>query len=114
MVLNILGPQFYLFWHLNYNDYQFVCNPSDVQGVTANLEDFGQPMSPLSRLRTLLLRDMAPTVSTGEQTVEVQVVVFTKWGGFLRLTFTIDRNFLHKILDVKEETLDPYDCGVMF
>jgi hypothetical protein len=114
VALNILGPQFYLFWHANYNDYQIMCNPADVQGVTANLGDFGRSMSPLSRLRTLLLRDVAPTVSTGEQTVEVQVVVFTKWGGFLRWTYTIDRNFPHKILDVKEKILIPYDCGVMF
>jgi hypothetical protein len=114
VVLDILGPQFYLFWHANYNDYRIMGSPSDVQDVTASLGDFGRPMSPLSRLRTLLLLDVAPTVSIGEQTVEVQVVVFTKWGGFLRWTYTLDRNFPHKILDVKEETLIPYDCGVMF
>ena len=82
--------------------------------IASSLGDFGQPMSPLSRLRTLLLRDVAPTVSTGEQTAEVRLVVFTKWGGFLRWTFTIDRNSPHRILDVKEEILVPYDCGVMF
>jgi len=114
VVLDILGPQFYLFWHANYNDYRIMGSPSDVQDVASSLGDFGWPMSPLSRLRTLLLLDVAPTVSTGEQTVEVRVVVFTKWGGFLRRTYTIDRNFPHKILDVKEETLVPYDCGVMF
>ena len=114
VVLNILGPQFYRFWHANYNDYRIMCSPSDVQAIASSLGDFGQPMSPLSRLRTLLLLDVVPTVSTGEQTVEVQVVVFTKWGGFLRWTYTLDRNFPHEILDVKEETLVPYDCGIMF
>ncbi|NCP16474.1 hypothetical protein GW866_05455 [bacterium] len=114
VVLNILGSQFYLFWHANYNDYQIMCNPSDVRDIAASLGDFGRPMSLLSRLRTLLLRDVAPTVRTSEQSVEVQLVVFTKWGGFLRLTFSIDRNFPHRILDVKEKILVPYDCGVMF
>lgn len=114
VVLNILGPQFYLFWHANYNDYRIVCDTAAVRSIASILGDFGRPMSLLSRLQALLLRDVAPTVSTGEQTVEVQVVVFTKWGGFLRWTFSIDRNFPHKILDVKEETLVPYDCGVMF
>ncbi len=114
VMLDVLGPQFYLFWHANYNDYQIICDTAAARSIGSSLGDFGQPMSPLSRLRTLLLRDVAPTVSTGEQTVEVRLVVFTKWGGFLRWTFTIDRNFPHRILDVKEETLVPYDCGVMF
>jgi hypothetical protein len=114
VVLDILGPQFYLFWHANYNDDQIVCDPSDVRDIAASLGGFGRPMSLLTRVQALMLRDVAPTVSTGEQTAEVRVVVFTKWGGFLRLTFSIDRNFPHKILDVKEETLVSYDCGVMF
>lgn len=114
VVLNILGRQFYRFWHANYYDYRIVCDTAAVRSIVTSLGDFGQPMSLLSRLRTLLLRDVAPTVSTGEQTAEVRVVVFTKWGGFLRWTYTLDRNFPHEILDVKEETLVPYDCGIMF
>jgi hypothetical protein len=114
VALEILGPQFYLFWHANYNDYDIVCSPGDVQEITAGLGDFGRPMSPIARLRALLLRDVAPTVSLGEEAVEVQVVVFTQWGGFLRWTYTVDRDFPHKILDVEEKVLVPYDCGVMF
>jgi hypothetical protein len=45
---------------------------------------------------------------------EVQVITFTKWGGFYRLTYTIRRAFPHTLSDVKQEDLVPYDCDVMF
>jgi hypothetical protein len=41
-------------------------------------------------------------------------VVFTKWGGFLRVTFTISRDFPRRVFDAEAETLVAYDCGVMF
>jgi hypothetical protein len=60
------------------------------------------------------MRNIEPVVNLTVDSANVQVITFTKWGGFYRLTYSISRSFPHKIIDVKEENLVPYDCGVMF
>jgi hypothetical protein len=60
------------------------------------------------------LRDIAPIIRLAGDTAIVDVVTFTKWGGFYRYTYTISREVPHKILDIKEENILPYDCGVVF
>jgi len=44
----------------------------------------------------------------------VEVITFTKWGGFYRETYTISREVPHRIMDIKQENLVPYDCGIAF
>jgi hypothetical protein len=46
--------------------------------------------------------------------VKGEVVVFTKWGGFLQRSMTVKREFPHEILAEGEEVLVAYDCGIMF
>ena len=114
-LLALMGNQFYLDWHANYNDTQPVCDKTDVHDIIASLNgDFGYRISIASRVRAALLRDMDPSVVIGEQTVEVRLVTFTKWGGFYLTTYTLSRSSPHTIQDVQDKNLVPYDCGVMF
>jgi hypothetical protein len=110
--LDILGEQFYLVWHANYNDTRILCDSSDV-GDILDSEMFGQPLPEdvAAQARDL---NVEPVVELGEESAQVQIVVFTKWGGFLRVTFTIGQDFPHQVLDTEAETLVAYDCGVMF
>lgn len=110
--LDIMGEQFYLVWHANYNDARILCDSSDVTNVL-EAETFGLPIPEdvAAQAREL---DVEPVVTLGEETAEVQIVVFTKWGGFLCVTFTIGQDFPHQVLDTEAETLVAYDCGVMF
>jgi hypothetical protein len=113
LVLAMVGKQFYLFWHANYNDSQIVCDKGDVTGIVASLDgDFGYRISLASRVRAVLLKDVGPTVNIGEQTVEVRFVTFTRWGGFYQETYTLSRSMPHTIQDVQEKNLVPYECGV--
>lgn len=115
VALAIMGRQFYLDWHANYNDTRLVCNRQEAIEIARSLDGgFGRPMPPLSRLRVHFLSGVEPTVEIGEQTVQVRLVTFSRWGGFSRLTIPIERAFPHTILDVQEEILIPYDCGIMF
>ncbi len=115
VLLATMGNQFYLYWHANYNDSQIVCNKVDVTDIVATLNgDFGYRISLLSRLRAALLTNLAPSVNIGEQTVEVRLVTFTRWGGFYAETYTLSRAMPHTIQDVQEKNLVPYECGVMF
>jgi hypothetical protein len=71
-------------------------------------------MSLTQQARARAIRNIEPTVSLEESVAIVQFITFTKWGGFYRETYTIDRSFPHTIIDAKQDNLVPYDCGVAF
>ena len=60
------------------------------------------------------MKNIEPVVQLTRDNATVEVISFTKWGGFYRRTYTINLSFPHTIIDVKEENLVPYDCGIMF
>ena len=116
VVMDIMASQFYLYWHANYNDTQIVCNRQQMYDIVkqVNTGDFGVTMDTSQQAKVRTLRNIVPVVLLEGDTATVEVVTFTKWGGFYRYTYTISREFPHTILDLKEENLLPYDCGVMF
>ena len=116
VVLDILADQFYLYWHANYNDTQIVCNRQQVYDIVAqvNSGDFGEALDPAGQEKARTLRNIVPVVNLTGDVAVVELVTFTKWGGFYRLNYTISREAPHRILDVQQENLIPYDCGIMF
>lgn len=113
-ILNMLGSQFYLDWHANYNDAIPICSRAALVDFVMHPElGFDQSLPLPVRLRALLL-DPAPRVRLGESEAEVSFLFFTKWGGFYRITYTFVRQFPHHRLDVQEEQLLEYQINVMF
>lgn len=114
--LSLVGEQFYLFWHANYNDWQIVCDRDGVKAIIddINQSNFGAPFSPLQKTRALAISDLSPTVRLNDETAEVRLVAFTRWGGFYRLTWTIPRQFPHQFQPAQKEQLVPYHCGITF
>ncbi|MCS7010441.1 MAG: hypothetical protein NZL98_03625, partial [Anaerolineales bacterium] len=116
VILAIMAEQFYLDWHANYNDMQVVCNRQTVQALVKSIQkgEFGARMSKEAQNQALSIQPVEPSVVINEDTVEVQVITFTKWGGFYRKSFILQRTFPHYFLDVKQEVLVPYNCGIAF
>jgi len=115
VILAMMGSQFYLSWHANYNDSEIVCEKAGVSDILASLNgDFGYRISFTARVRAALLKDVGPSVIFSGQDVVVRLVTFTRWGGFYQETYTLNRSMPHTIQDVQEKNLVPYDCGVMF
>ena len=116
VAMQIMAGQFYLDWHAKYNDTDIVCNRDDVRDIisSVNANDFGSKFGLAQQAQARSMKNIEPRVTLNGDTAVVQVVTFTKWGGFYRETFTISRAFPHTIIDVKDENLVPYDCGVMF
>jgi hypothetical protein len=116
VILASTAEQFYLDWHANYNDQEIVCSRQAVKDIVKALGkgDFGLPFTLVEKTRALALESIEPVVTLGSETVTVQIVTFTKWGGFYRQTITIDRSFPHFILDVQQEQLAEYNCGISF
>jgi hypothetical protein len=116
VVLDIMANQFYLFWHANYNDTEIVCNREEVNDIVTSVSsgDFGNAMDLAAQTKARTMRNIEPSVRLTGDVANVEVITFTKWGGFYRFTYTISRGFPHMVIDVKQENIVPYDCGVMF
>ena len=115
VVLQVIGGQFYLFWHANYNDWKIVCDPAEIEAIIKERAspDFGRAAEPDFAEKAKKL-DCKPVIEFKDDTATVSVLVFTKWGGFKRLTYTIKREYPHTIIDIQTKTLVEYNCGVMF
>jgi hypothetical protein len=105
-----------LYWHSNYNDTEIVCTRDDIGEIISaiNSGGFGNELDLAQQAKARAMRNVEPSVRLTEDSAIVEVIIFTKWGGFYRYTYTINRSFPHKIIDLKQENLVPYDCGVMF
>ena len=114
-VMDVMANQFYLVWHANYNDAEIVCNREAadalVEGINAG--DFGMHFDLKQQAQVRAMTNIEPAVTLTPDRAIVEMVVFTKWGGFFRRTYTIDRSFPHAV-DMKEENLVDYQCGIMF
>jgi hypothetical protein len=115
-LLALMGSQFYLFWHAGYNDSQVLCGSSDIERIINenSQSDFGMKMDLAQKLKARAISQPGPEVEIKDDRVTVGLLTFTNWGGFIRRTYTINRAFPHTILDVQNETLVEYNCGVMF
>jgi hypothetical protein len=116
VVMDIMARQFYLYWHANYNDTEIICNRAEVNDIVDRVSsgDFGYAMDLAEQTKARTLKDIEPVVNLTGDVATVQFMTFTKWGGFYRETYTIKRAFPHTIVDVKQDNVVPYDCGVMF
>lgn len=113
VALRIMGQQFYLFWHANYNDTRIVCDSDALESILSETASFGKEM-PLADQRRARSLDLTPRIQISEETVSVQIIIFTKWGGLYRQTYTLQRQFPHTILNIEQEQLVAYNCGIRF
>lgn len=116
VVMDIMARQFYLYWHANYNDTEIICNRGEVNDIVDRVSggDFGYAMDLEQQTKARTLKNIEPVVTLTGDVARVHFIAFTKWGGFYRETYTIHRAFPHTVIDVQQEKVVPYDCGVMF
>jgi hypothetical protein len=124
VLLQIMGGQFYLIWHANYDDATIICEKNSAEKTVKEcIKGLGiELMSVVSEggrsytefMAKAKFIDFEPMVVISEDTVTVKVVIFTKWGGFIQYAFTINKEYPHSILKVTTRTLVVYQCGVSF
>ena len=114
-LFHLMGDQFYLFWHANYNDATALCDQTGMEEIISGLEDsdFGLPIPAEDAVQARAL-DLEPTVEFGQDTVSVTFVFFTMWGGFRQQTYVFAREFPHTLVRSNQTELVPYDCGIAF
>lgn len=113
-VLQMLGEQFYLFWHANYNDADIICEVSAIEDVIVSIENSG--LEPITNgfKKDARKLNVKPIVEINGDMVTVKLVVFSKWGGFSRFSYTMYRNYPHMVIGFQDEVLLEYECGMMF
>ncbi len=113
VVLDVMAEQFYLHWHAGYNDSRIICDEETLDTLLTADNDFGQPIPEDVQSQAADL-DVAPVVTLDDETAQVRVLIFTKWGGFYETLFTISRDYPRAVYEWESKVLVPYDCGVMF
>jgi hypothetical protein len=113
-VLEMLGGQFYLFWHSNYNDNRIVCQPAELESILQSIDNAGFKPIDNGFKKDARKLNLQPVIETSGDKVTVSVVVFTMWGGFFRQSFTMYRNYPHTVIGFENEPLLEYQCGIMF
>jgi hypothetical protein len=118
VVFQIMGGQFYLAWHANYDDAMIICEPAGVDKVIHELE-YGHTLEEGYRIppdfeQEARKLDFTPYIEVSGDEVTVSLVIFSKWGGFTRIDSVINREYPHKIIRIEMEKLLEYDCGITF
>ena len=111
-LLSVMGGQFYLAWHFQYNDWEVVSSRERLEAIIEWLNEKYRPLTE-EQVEAVLQLDATPRVKFERNKVRVRVLVFTKWGGFYERVYTIERNFPHQVIDYEIELI-PYNCGKMF
>jgi hypothetical protein len=111
-VLQLLGGQFYQFYKANMYDVRIVCIDSRIEDILKEIEN--SEMTPIDENFKTTARnfDLQPTVVVGEDNVTVSLVLFTKWGGFIRATFTMNHDYPHSVTKYETQSLLAYDSGI--
>jgi len=111
----VMGGQFYLAWHCNYNDRFIVCDRAGLRGIIDALSVSGWHTKPTDDMITAAYAlDLTPRVVMGDSTVSVSVSGFTNWGGLFREEYVFHRHFPHLVDTAFYRSEVNYDCGIMF
>lgn len=113
IALRIMGGQFYLAWHANYNDHAVVCNPEGVNKLISN-NKFIRNEVIIKLQKKVKKLNLEPEIEIKENVVIVKVVIFTQWGGLIQESYTLARQFPHSVLDIKNKILFGYNSETRF
>jgi hypothetical protein len=112
VLLSIMGEQFYLSWHAAYDDWEVVSSRERLDAIIELMNEEHNPLTE-EQVEAALQLDVTTSVKFEGDKVRVQILVFTKWGGFFERVYTIDRNFPHRMIE-DDIQLIPYNCGIVF
>jgi hypothetical protein len=113
--LHLVGNQFALYWHAGYNDRQIIATAEKLEEII-NSQDlvFGNRLPVGYRIKAREL-DVRPVIEfVEEDAVWVELLTFSKWGGFILEKMAFSTKYPHKLWVRESETLIGYDCGLCF
>jgi len=111
VVFSQVVHQFYQYWHAAYNDHRFIFSLNSAEGILEAIpaNKTGISREDRKKLRNLLFE---PQVENMDDWGQVRCVMFSEWSGFYYNRSTI--SWPNISIEMKKETIVPYDCGICF
>ncbi len=121
-ILYLIGDQFFLSDHANYDDDIIIFTKSKLAEVIDTKLSFSKEYPPPDYVlegadkakKEAVKLDVTPVYKEDKNRIYVKVITFSKWGGFQQHTFTFTKNGIFCFDCKKVKTLIPYNCGLMF
>lgn len=108
VLLDVMGGQFYLFWHSLYMEELVVCTREGVEQIlNSGLGSSGQKRA-ARRINPI------PILRVGDEVLEIEIVTFSKRRGFSKQFFELNRRFPHKPRRSRSEVLVQYKPEVLY
>lgn len=112
VVLRIMGKQFNLYWHSNYDDDMVIADNTTLEKALKTAKGMGEVPPEFEQKARLL--NFQPAVAFEGNTALVRVVTFTAWGGFREKSYTIDKDFPHRVIKEESKTILEYRANIVF
>lgn len=115
VVLCVMGDQFYKYQSDWYHDELIICDKSGLDALFKknDVKLRGEMRIPDNIRKSAYALSLAPEVIIRDNCALVSVVIFSEWRGFQRRTYTVRRYPPHSVLDVKNDVLVSYHCGML-
>lgn len=113
VLLGIKGEQFYLWWHAGYQDTGMIVDRATLESALSGTESFCGEL-PANMRREAQRLNLDPVIEMEGDSVSVQFIAFSKFGGFTQESYSINKDFPHEIHGGTTEVLIPYRCPVVF
>jgi len=113
IILKIIGGQFALGWHANYNDTEIIFTSKNVSEIINNVAKKYNSFEPEAKEKALTI-DPLPEFKIEKNHVSLKITLFSKWGGFIKKTYHIESTPPNKIEEIGKRTLVEYHCGINY
>jgi len=109
-ILKIIGGQFALGWHANYNDTEIVLTTKKISEI---IKKVNNNFDTEEKEKALAI-DPLPEFIIEKNQVSVKIILFSKWGGFTEKTYQIEITAPNNIKAIEERELAQYHCGYLY
>lgn len=115
--LFLLADQFALRWHSRFNDLEILPSKAAIEDrIGRHFWEWEgkKEFIPDDVAARALKLNPSPRVRFADETVEVTLLTFTKWGGFQRKTLVISKTAPHVVKSEADKIEVEWDCGIMY
>ena len=111
VVLYLMGDQFFHMWHDGYHDERIVCSSSGLEDAFKSTGSDPSHRITEDKRQAISAMSIVPRVNIQSDVVSVSIVVFSKFFGFQRRSYTILRRPPHAVVNEQRKLLVNYQCG---
>ena len=108
LILELIGADFARFWHAFYGAVTLISTKSQLAKLLGR-DKFKEEAN-------ALIEDIDEIIEVDEydDTICYKLLSFNAWRGIERITYSVSKNFPHKIIVENKEVLAKYHCGITF